>query len=808
MNIDKINTHRKEEKLQVEVLSEVNEVDEIHQDIELLFVLEGELDVVSGSQHTVMKSEDILLINANKKHSIKGSDDVLFARLFITYQLVSDVCESTYLLFWCDSTRGNNERYDELRDTLKQLLNHYLSTKRNSVDFGHIALCYRVMDLLSVHFLVRADDEEQMDAENRILQINNYVRANYNRSISLAELADQLYLSESYLSRFFKKNYGTNFSAYVTKIRLYYALSDLLYTEHPITRIAFDNGFSNATVFNKAFKAAYGETPSEFRKKTNENKANNKLSETEKAVNDRLEEFLRNDGIQQEERKAKEETRSVFSAKSNVKVNTFWNDMINVGSAEDLLKSEIREHVIILKESLNFKYVRFWSPFSKQLLIDVHSETGVYNFSRLDSIFDFLLEIGLKPHVEIGMKPKRLHEGVDKPLIFERIDDSYPGEEKWKAFLTAWISHLLHRYGRAEISDWRIELWFRERSHYTVEDIEDYFDLFDMTCETIHSLCDEIKIGGNGFRFDQFIVLQDLKFIERWAKRKYFPDFITGLYFAYERGVYEDDKFAKRITDNEGVLNAITKFKELIPESKKDIPFYLSEWNLTVSDRNYINDTCFKGAYIVKNLIDIYGLCDSAALFQGSDRFSDYYDSAEMLYGGTGVLTKDGIFKPAAFAFEFFNRLHSYFLCKNSNCLATTDGHDSYGIICHNQKKLNYNYYFSSENEIDKANIWKYFEDRDSRDIKLTLTDVKDGIYQMKTYSINEQNGGVLDIWGELNYENDLTRNDIKYFQRACSPKLKIQKIEVKDGKLDVDVTLSANEIAFVRLKWFGENKN
>ena len=29
-------------------------------------------------------------------------------------------------------------------------------------------------------------------------------------------------------------------------------------------------------------------------------------------------------------------------------------------------------------------------------------------------------------------------------------------------------------------------------------------------------------------------------------------------------------------------------------------PVYVTEWNLTISDRNYINDTCFKGAYVVK----------------------------------------------------------------------------------------------------------------------------------------------------------------------------------------------------------------
>jgi beta-xylosidase len=191
------------------------------------------------------------------------------------------------------------------------------------------------------------------------------------------------------------------------------------------------------------------------------------------------------------------------------------------------------------------------------------------------------------------------------------------------------------------------------------------------------------------------------------------------------------------------------------------------------------------------------------ALFQGSDRISEYYDSHDMLYGGTGIITKDGILKPAGFAFDFLNRLLPYYIGKGENCILTTDGHGSYGILCHNAKKLNYNYYLSAENELDKENIWKYFEDREAKELAIRLRDVRDGVYQMKTYSINEKNGSVLDIWAEMEYESELTRNDIKYFRRTCEPRLKIQKVEAKEQTLDLDVTLAANEIAFIRLKWF-----
>ena len=230
--------HFKQEKLKIEVLNIREEREHFHQDIELLFVLEGTLDVAMGEQTTHMQPEDILVINANKRHCLKGSPDILFARLYITYQLVSDIFESTDSIFWCDSTKGDTDRYREMRETLKKLLNHYLSTRGGVANFGHIALCYQVMDLLSSYFLVRTGDRHLEDGadrfENRLSQINNYIRANYNQSISLNDLASQLYLSVGYLSRFFKKNYGMNFAAYLANVRLYHAVDDLLYTEQPV----------------------------------------------------------------------------------------------------------------------------------------------------------------------------------------------------------------------------------------------------------------------------------------------------------------------------------------------------------------------------------------------------------------------------------------------------------------------------------------------------------------------------------------------------------------------------------------------
>ncbi|MDT2258010.1 helix-turn-helix transcriptional regulator [Paenibacillus larvae] len=51
----------------------------------------------------------------------------------------------------------------------------------------------------------------------------------------------------------------------MNEVRLKKAVPELLHTEHPILKIAMNNGFANVKTFNKCFKDHYGMTPSEFR---------------------------------------------------------------------------------------------------------------------------------------------------------------------------------------------------------------------------------------------------------------------------------------------------------------------------------------------------------------------------------------------------------------------------------------------------------------------------------------------------------------------------------------------------------------
>lgn len=377
----------------------------------------------------------------------------------------------------------------------------------------------------------------------------------------------------------------------------------------------------------------------------------------------------------------------------------------------------------------------------------------------------------------------------------------FPDPDEWQKILEAMLKHMVHRYGRSEVDTWRMELWFNENKWDEQKSHETYFNLFDILYATVKKYSETMEVGGCGIRAD-YQEEARVSFYGNWNNRKIRPDFLSIIVYPYDRGEEKKDHYAKRCTDNECVMHRIQNEKKLLQQAGlDDVPLYITEWNLTASARNAMNDSCFKGAYILKNILDIYGEVDDMAYWSGSDRTSEYYDSSKLLYGGVGVITKDGILKPAGFALEFMRRLYSNYVGKGENYLISTDGHDSYGIICHNQRPLGYNYYFTKEDEIDRAHLWKYFENRDELDLNLELDDVENGNYQIKLYRINEQNGSVSNIWADMDFEPELSRNDIKYFRRVCEPKLIIQKVEVEKHKLKINIPMQPNEIAFVRVR-------
>ena len=92
-----------------------------------------------------------------------------------------------------------------------------------------------------------------------------YVDINYNRGISLASMAEELGLDETYLSKQFKEKIGVSFIQYVTKCRMDRAKELLADPSVKLAEIAELVGMGNVQSFIRAFKKYEGMTPGQYR---------------------------------------------------------------------------------------------------------------------------------------------------------------------------------------------------------------------------------------------------------------------------------------------------------------------------------------------------------------------------------------------------------------------------------------------------------------------------------------------------------------------------------------------------------------
>jgi two-component system, response regulator YesN len=92
-----------------------------------------------------------------------------------------------------------------------------------------------------------------------------YIDANYDKPITLAEIARASHLSVSRLSHLFKEQMGVTPIDYVTAARIERAKELLLGTDQNCTEICFQAGYNNQSYFTRTFKSLVGMTPRQFR---------------------------------------------------------------------------------------------------------------------------------------------------------------------------------------------------------------------------------------------------------------------------------------------------------------------------------------------------------------------------------------------------------------------------------------------------------------------------------------------------------------------------------------------------------------
>ena len=142
---------------------------------------------------------------------------------------------------------------------------------------------YRVIEFLSILYeLANVTDIELLsgpgtklinisEQDTRVQDILNYLDTNYNKRITIQDMADLTFMTKSSFCKYFKNLFTKTFTQYLNEFRIKYVCQELTDSDKSVTSIALDCGYENMSYFHRQFKGIKRTTPSEYRKQSIKN---------------------------------------------------------------------------------------------------------------------------------------------------------------------------------------------------------------------------------------------------------------------------------------------------------------------------------------------------------------------------------------------------------------------------------------------------------------------------------------------------------------------------------------------------------
>lgn len=152
---------------------------------------------------------------------------------------------------------GNIDEEDNFKIDISELENkeNPISQVKKTV-IHHCKHCCRVL---------RKKNKRNLDENTH--RIEEYIKENYKRSITIKEMAKELYINPVYLGQLFKKIFGMRFNDYIHQLRIDEAKRLLEETTMEMSEIARAVGYSSYNAFLKYFEKNTGTKPADFKSK-------------------------------------------------------------------------------------------------------------------------------------------------------------------------------------------------------------------------------------------------------------------------------------------------------------------------------------------------------------------------------------------------------------------------------------------------------------------------------------------------------------------------------------------------------------
>lgn len=246
-----------------------------HEDIQFIYVLDGEIEIVTLESRMALHKGEGFFINKNVVHLVDKIDSChynsfIFPDYFLKFyvgspadKIVSQITNQEDFPFF--PIKNTDENFPVLH-----VLENLSALEQNKTSLYP----YEVLSTLSVLWLefcrivpITENKGHQKNSQisNRMATFLQYIDLHYQEDITLESLSRSANVSKSECLRCFKSTLQTTPYKYLIEYRLSKAADLLKTTDMPIETIASSAGFHHVSHFGKCFRAKTGFSPSEYR---------------------------------------------------------------------------------------------------------------------------------------------------------------------------------------------------------------------------------------------------------------------------------------------------------------------------------------------------------------------------------------------------------------------------------------------------------------------------------------------------------------------------------------------------------------
>ena len=247
-----------------------------HEEFEILMIQEGIGNALIGDYFGEYKPGDVFFLGSNLPHWFRKSDQGQIGSALVIHFLPEfwgksflalPEMRAVYELFTL-SKRGL-----KLREAVRQCVGNLLKDMEVSRGVTTIYLLLRCFEEM-----IQAPDAtleilgsgvavyKTLSEVNPIARVFEYTFANYQRAVSLQEVADLVNMSRSTFCRHFKQSTKRTYVDFLKEVRIGHACRLLKESDWPILEICYNSGYNNTTNFSKQFRELKKMTPLHYRR--------------------------------------------------------------------------------------------------------------------------------------------------------------------------------------------------------------------------------------------------------------------------------------------------------------------------------------------------------------------------------------------------------------------------------------------------------------------------------------------------------------------------------------------------------------